>query len=123
MGTMMHMIVCRGVNKCSFKKDDFFNALKDYGCNCYPSKNKEESSTHTGKTWWHMAANGSPIDKMDKLCLTVHNSYRCMHLDDEMELTSQKGNKGCYKGIMYNYHFDSNGNVICGTQNNINYEK
>ena len=29
---MMHMLVCRRAGKCGFDHDDFFLALKDYGC-------------------------------------------------------------------------------------------
>ena len=74
-----------------------------------------------------MEFNGQPVDEIDKACLSVYNSYKCMLMDYENGELNQIGRHKCYKGQTFNWYFDTtntpDGEIKCGTPTNPNYIK
>lgn len=93
--------------KCPQKSGHFFRALRNYGCNCYPS-NWDSIHLPTGNILWQIGLNGLALDKADECCKNAYHRYRCFQLD------------GCHVGDSYQYHM-VNGEIICGPANNPNY--
>lgn len=133
--SILHRLVCGAGGPCPHPKQSFLNALVDYGCNCYPESAKKQSPINYKQTWYHMAAQGPPVDELDQACLEVHQAYMCMFIDYENGDIIQLGgdNKedrghdlGCYAGIEFAYHIvvndDGDEEVICGTSKNPNYQ-
>lgn len=92
---------------CPQKARHFYNALRNYGCNCYPS-NWDSIHLPTGFILWQIGLNGLALDKTDECCKNAFHRYRCFQLD------------GCHVGDSYTYHMNA-GEIVCGPTNDPNY--
>jgi len=120
---MLYMM-CNRNPKCkgTMSKQDFLDLLMDYGCNCYPSRLALPSTVSAKQIWYHHAYNAAPIDDLDAECQKVAENYKCMYMDAENNDISQQGRLGCYLGMMFQFYFDADNNVICGNKRNPNYQ-
>lgn len=106
---------------------DFFNALHNYGYNCFTEQ--MPSKLRSGKTTIFMGSNGGSIDEIDRACLEVHQAYHCMLLDYDQKNIIQgnshdnNGNpvEGCFHGINFAYHVGADSEIICGPESNPRY--
>lgn len=125
--SILHALVCQDVRPCPFTREDFLNALIDYGCNCYPESAKKQSVVNPRQDWYHMASLGRPVDQVDSECYNMHAAYQCMFKDHDAGRINQIGDLGCYPGMTFEYHItqndDGSDEVICGTPKNIDYHK
>lgn len=121
MRQIIQTLVC-GENQenCAHSAGKFYKALKNYGCNCYPD-NYIKTDLDTTGTFSHMGANGASLDWIDRACLRVHDAYKCMIQDYNSGIILQTTENGCYPGIGFVYHTDSNGDIVCGTEDNVDY--
>jgi len=121
--SMMYMI-CQRNEKCkdSLNKDDFLELLTDHGCNCYPSNLAAPSALDSKKTFFHHQYKGNVVDDLDQECQKVAASYLCMYMDhDNGSIVQATGKHGCYPGMVFDYFFNDNDELICGKKNNIDY--
>lgn len=122
MRQLIYTLVCGDDPNCAYTPGRFFKALHNYGCNCYPDNFAAQNPMDdTPELFNHMGANGKPIDSIDRACLEVHDAYKCMIQDYEMGLLNQEAGDGCYHGVNFAYHTDTNGDIICGPSSNPNY--
>lgn len=127
--SMLYTIVCgeKSPEECGFTERDFFRALRNYGRNCFGRS--EPTVFDDSKSWFHHAHYGNPIDEIDRACFHVGRAYKCMFLDHESGNLQQGASKfgnitvdGCYQGMSYSYHLNANKEIICGSENNPEYE-
>lgn len=118
---MLFQLMCGQQNDCRLSRQFFIDLLTNYGCNCYPTSHEAISAIDPNNSWLHMAYKGQPIDELDQACLDVYNSYKCMFMDHEAGRINQIGKYGCYKGMTFRWHFDTNGEIQCGRPSNLNY--
>ena len=71
---MLEAVVCAGDPNCPFTAQDFFLAIRFYGCNCF--NKKALAITSETANWWHMEHHGAPIDAVDRACFNVIQAYR-----------------------------------------------
>jgi len=98
-------------------------AIRNYGCNCFPN-NKKVSNPFNGNPTWIPAANGEPVDELDAHCKIMSKRYVCMKLDFlEKDLHHANPDRAvCDYFQGYNFVHDSDtGEIICGTAKNPNY--
>lgn len=93
---------------CPFDVIDYYRALRDYGCNCYP-ENFDEEYQDSGVELWHMGHNGMPVDEVDQVCHRAFHLYHCFEQD------------GCIKGDAFVYHMTTEGDLVCGPEDDANY--
>lgn len=126
---MLQDIVCHryeqanGGSTCPYSARHFLNALRNYGCNCYPDNQDQPRPSNSAVNEWHMGSNGLPIDDLDQACLQLHESYRCVEMDRANNLFQDRTRDGCYKGTAYKYHTAADGSIVCGPTKNPNYAK
>ena len=122
MRQILQTLVCGvDLSNCAYSAGKFYKALRNYGCNCYPDNFIKPAYLDSG-TWSHMGANGGSLDWIDRACLRVHDAYKCMMQDFNNGIIQQTTDNGCYLGIGFVYHTDSNGDIVCGPEDNVNYQ-
>ena len=126
--SILETLVCGdNIQSCQFNKFDFYNALRNYGCNCL--SREEPSILDPTEMWTHMSHNGPPLDEVDSACMKVHKAYQCMFMDADDKVLKQgqtytvtgEAIDGCFEGMQFTYHTDSNNDIVCGPETNPNY--
>jgi len=121
----------RQMAHCQWKLHHIQAALRNYGCNCFPS-NFDFDKRSLCKKWncmqWTMGKNGKPIDKIDRECAHLRDRIKCLELDAEQGGIEHPAGpdailveERCSRWTTFPYFF-SNGELFCGTAENPNYE-
>ena len=63
-------------SKCWLKEVDFRRALRDYGCNCYPSNYDSFYGRDPTVVLWQLGLNGKGVDVVDAACQNAFHRYR-----------------------------------------------
>jgi len=120
----------RHMHFCHWKLHHTQNALRNYGCNCFPS-NFDFDKRSICNRWtcmqWTMGKNGKPIDKLDKECAHLRDRIKCLELDAENGAIMHPAGpdailveERCSRWTTFPYFF-ANGELYCGTRHNPNY--
>lgn len=103
------------------------NALRNYGCNCFP-RNKWVENLF-GKEWKHVMTglNGEPLDEIDAACAVMAKRVNCLDIDfNSLELKDWPGSndnnpRDTCDYIQWYATFDNGNGVTCGDESNPNY--
>ena len=79
-----------------------------------------------GKTWVSVfpGSNGRYVDDFDKVCQNFNNRFKCFNIDrGNYAFGDYEQFKECDSHTSYQWHMDENNVPVCGTPNNVNYEK
>ena len=108
---------------CHVEVGQYSFALRNYGCNCYPS-NYDQQAKFSNKTELHFGANGKPFleDDLDQACSEAFKNYRCFSMDSQHGDFGKVQHDVCRPGMQFEFHVNKNREIICGPADNPNYE-
>jgi len=95
---------------------EYQKTLRGYGCNCFPMDSNDEWD---GMAVWNFASRGEPVDELDSACKEAFKRYKCLEQDFASgQLTDEAT---CQPGMLFEYHLDAAGNIVCGPEGNPEY--
>merc|ERR1719220_227565 len=72
-----------------------------------------------GMAVWNFASRGEPVDELDSACKEAFKRYKCLEQDFASgQLTDEAT---CQPGMLFEYHLDAAGNIVCGPEGNPEY--
>jgi len=134
----MQVIACQDFNFCSGRdavnRKLWYNALRNYGCNCYPDNYDRVSpySIPDRPLEQHMGKNGRYRNsdlKLDDLCREVNEAYTCLEqdvrdgtiVDGPFETLPRWGSVSCYRGTSFLFHWNGD-KIVCGPADDPKYQ-
>jgi len=95
---------------------DYQKTLMDYGCNCFSMAMADDWE---GMSVYHFTSRGEPVDDLDSACKEAFKRYKCLEQDFSSGQLSDDDT--CSPGMLFDYHLDANGNIVCGPEDNPEY--
>jgi len=118
----------KSLRKCPAKTTHIEAALRNYGCNCWPSNfDGAPAKASSLNPSWHMGKNGRPVSDLDAACMKMRDQLTCLALDrqDGLYVDPVSGSahlqKLCGRFTTFEFHQDGSGNIICGPASNPEY--
>lgn len=104
------------------------NALRNYGCNCYPENMDNLPVQFNAGPSWHLGFNGLPINELDAACTLLGHRYNCIVLDhdngfhiDPQPDKNDELKDDCGLFTRFPYFTDDTRNIRCGFEDNPDY--
>lgn len=95
---------------------EYQKTLRGYGCNCF---SMSANADWEGMAVYHFSSRGEPIDELDNACKEAFKRYKC--LEQDFSNGSLTDDTTCMPGMLFEYHINGAGEVVCGPQDNPEY--
>merc|ERR1712127_1128015 len=113
---MLRSLICYDYFKtnptgdCPYRSNNYYRALRNYGCNCYPENSDSVNAFDPDDILWNLGNNGVPIDDVDMACRQAWGNFHCYYYD------------GCELGVTFTYFTNTEGEITCGPRDDPWYQ-